>query len=262
MEKTKNESEIKIALLQTDIVWENRKANFSFISDAINKLEESVDLVVLPETFTSGFSMNVPEISDGGEETLSWMKQLSISKGISIAGSAIIKEKGLFYNRLYFTEKDGAVSCYDKRHLFRIEQEQDYFTPGSQRVIVRVGPFRILLQTCYDLRFPVFSRYKGDYDAILYVANWPASRQHIWETLLRSRAIENQAYVMGVNRVGVDGDGLAYAGGTCLIHPHGKDITVLDNTPGSLISAMNIDEVKKLRVNFPVYEDADQFRLD
>ncbi len=262
MKETRIGSQLKIALLQTDIVWENKKANFSFIGDAIDKLEEPVDLVVLPETFTTGFSMNVAKISDAGEETLSWMKQLSISKGISIAGSAIIQEKGLFYNRHYFTDKDGACSHYDKKHLFRIEQEQDYFTPGSQRIIVSLGAFRILLQTCYDLRFPVFSRYKGDYDAILYVANWPASRQHIWETLIKARAIENQAYVMAVNRSGVDGDGLAYAGGSCLIEPQGKVKAILDNAPGSLISTMNIDEVKKLREAFPVYEDADRFSLD
>ncbi len=253
---------INLVLFQTDIIWEDPSANYLNIEKYLDNIEEPVDLLALPETFTTGFSMNADKYAGSGNETISWMRDIARKKQCALSGTVTIREGDHFYNRHYFVNKEGGLFQYDKRHLFKIGGEQDLFHPGKERVVVHVGAFRILLQTCYDLRFPVFSRCRGDYDAILYAANWPGARQHVWETLLRARAIENQAYVIGINRSGgVDGEGVEYAGGSCLVNPLGIVTEQMDDAPGIRIIQLDINEVQTLREKFPVSEDADDFSI-
>lgn len=254
---------MKIALFQTEIIWEDPPSNFRDIEDYVTQLTEQVDLIVLPETFTTGFSMNVKKFADGTGETVQWMKNIAIRKNCAISGTVMIKEGNDYFNRHYVVSAEGVITQYDKRHLFRMSRERDHFKQGDRRVVVEVGGFRILLQTCYDLRFPVFSRYKGDYDAILYAANWPAIRQLVWETLLRARAIENQAYVIGINRSGgLDGEGLEHNGESCVVDPLGIVKEKMDATPGIRLVELNIDEVRSWREKFPASQDADPYTID
>lgn len=258
-----NTENMKLALFQTEIIWEDPIANFRAIENYIDQLEDGVDIIVLPETFTTGFSMNVKKFADESGETVTWMKKKALRKNCAISGTAMIKEGTDYFNRHYFVSAEGEIRHYDKRHLFRMSRERDFFKQGDQRVVIEVSGFRILLQTCYDLRFPVFSRYKGDYDAILYAANWPAVRQLVWTTLLRARAIENQAYVIGINRSGgVDGEGLEYSGESCMVDPLGKIKEKMDESPGIRVVELNIDEVRSWRKRFPASEDADSYIID
>jgi omega-amidase len=254
---------MKIALIQTEIIWEDQAANLLDIENYIALIKEPVDLMVLPETFTTGFSMNVQEYADDAGVTVDWMKKMALRKKCALSGTAMIKEGIDYFNRHYFVNGEGEITIYDKRHLFRMSRERDFFKQGDRRVVVELGGFRILLQTCYDLRFPVFSRYRGDYDAILYAANWPAIRQLVWETLLRARAIENQAFVIGINRSdGFDGEGLEYAGESCVIDPLGVVKEKMDGTPGIRLVELNIDDVRSWREKFPASEDADSYTID
>lgn len=257
-----NQNELRIALFQTDIIWEDIDANLGAIEEMVAGIDEPLDLILLPETFTTGFTMNIEKNVDADGRTVRWMQKIARSSACAISGTVIVKEGESCFNRHFLVQAGGEVTHYDKRHLFRIGGERDSFTPGNSRVIVKLGPFRILLQICYDLRFPVFSRYQGDYDAIIYAANWPCVRHHVWETLLKARAIENQAYVIGVNRSGFDGEGLAYAGGSCLINPLGILQKTMKEAPGIMVQSMNINKVTSLRENFPVSEGADRFLIE
>jgi omega-amidase len=252
---------ITLAIIQPHLHWEDPGANLSFFEKEITNLRETPDLVVLPETFTTGFTMNVEDHADRDGQTVAWMQQMAGKTGSTIAGSCIVKEQQKYYNRLYWVSPSGRVVHYDKRHLFRMGREQLHFSPGKQRVVVELNGFRILLQICYDLRFPVFTRNRGDYDAILYVANWPTARQPVWETLLTARAIENQAYVIAANRSGTDGEGMDNCGLSRVIDPKGNIKARLNEQPGVLISSLDLDELQAFRANFPAYEDADDFRL-
>jgi predicted amidohydrolase len=252
---------LSIAVIQANLFWEDIAANLHFFEQEIIRLPDSVDLVVLPETFTTGFTMNTTQFADDKNLTLNWMKELSARKGLAIAGSAIIKEKENYFNRLLFVDRGSLIDQYDKRHLFRMGREQEFFTRGERRVIVRLGKFRILLQICYDLRFPVFARNRGDYDAILYVANWPSKREYVWDKLLIARAIENQAFVIGANRCGTDGEGEGTCGNSCLIDPKGKIIARLKDQAGNLMSSIEISDLESFRQHFPVLKDADNFKI-
>ena len=225
------------------------------------KVPLNTDLIILPETFTTGFTMNVRENADGEGRTEAWMKKAARETGAVVTGSCIVRIGEQYYNRMLCVDPDGGVEYYDKRHLFRMGREQLYFTPGDRRVIVQIGTFRILLQICYDLRFPVFARNQGDYDAILYVANWPTARQPVWEALLTARAIENQAYVIAGNRCGDDGEGMGTCGLSRVIDPKGNIVAELDDQPGLLQAELDLDQLKRFRENFPVQEDADDFLL-
>ncbi|MEX0987556.1 MAG: amidohydrolase [Bacteroidales bacterium] len=252
---------ITVAIVQSALYWEDIDKNLSQFEDMMDKIPKSADLVVFPETFSTGFTMNVASIGDSSGKTLAWMHRMAEEHKKFIAGSCIIQENGNYHNRLFWATPEGEVEYYDKRHLFRVGREQEQFTSGDRRVITDLGPFRILLQICYDLRFPVFSRNRGDYDAILYVANWPAVRQHVWDTLLTARAMENQAYVIGVNRTGVDGEGVEHTGGSCVIAPTGIIKARLNHQPGLLVSSLDIQEIRAFRSKFPASEDADDFQL-
>lgn len=252
---------ITVAIIQPNLHWEDPDANFSLFEREILDLRDEPDLIVLPETFTTGFTMNVEEHADGDGKTVAWMREMAGNKGCIFAGSVIVKEKGKYYNRLLWVEPSGKVVHYDKRHLFRMGREQLHFSPGKQRVVVTLGAFRFLLQVCYDLRFPVFARNRGDYDAILYVANWPTARQPVWENLLTARAIENQAYVIAANRCGTDGEGMDNCGLSRVIDPKGNLKARLEDQPGVLVSSLDLEELQTFRKNFPAHEDADDFQL-
>lgn len=252
---------ISIAIIQPLLHWENIESNLTFFEDQFRSLDRGNDLVVLPETFSTGFTMNVERFADSNGEILQWMVSQSAKYNFSLTGSCIVNESGKYYNRLYWADPSGKHAFYDKRHLFRMGREQEHFTAGRDRVVVQLESFRILLQICYDLRFPVFARNRGDYDAILYVANWPSARKHVWETLLTARAIENQAFVIGANCTGTDGEGVDNCGISSVIDPKGQIRTRLDHQPGVLYTSLDIDEINDFRSAFPAWEDADPFSL-
>ncbi|MDO5617018.1 MAG: nitrilase-related carbon-nitrogen hydrolase, partial [Cruoricaptor ignavus] len=189
--------------LNLDIFWKDKKANFSKIEEEFGNTE--ADIFLLPEMFSTGFCMDADEIADRENETLSWMKRFAKQKNAAVCGSVSVEENQSFYNRMFFVKPDSSYDFYDKRHLFSFSGEDKIYTAGTQRKIVEYRGFRILLQVCYDLRFPVFARNTGDYDIALFIANWPEKRVEAWQHLLKARAIENQTYVFGLNRIGTDG---------------------------------------------------------
>ncbi|MFC6269093.1 nitrilase-related carbon-nitrogen hydrolase [Frigoriflavimonas asaccharolytica] len=241
--------------INLDIKWKSKSENFKIIEDAFSS-EES-DLFVLPEMFSTGFCMDAEEIADRTEESLSWMKSFAKQKGAAVCGSASVEEKGRFYNRMYFVEPSGNVVFYNKKHLFSYSGEHKIYTAGNERVIVNYKGFRILLQVCFDLRFPVFSRNNNDYDAVLFVANWTESRVVAWESLLKARAIENQAYVFGLNRIGKDGNNLNYIESSHCFFADGAEISIKNN---NLVEAeFNLEKLENYRNQFPFLDDRDEF---
>ena len=252
---------MKITLLQQDIVWANPAANRAK-ADAAIALFPGADLYVLPEMFSTGFCTQPREIAESApSETLAWMKQKSAEVNAAIAGSVAVEEGGRFYNRFYLVQPDGQVEWSDKKHLFTYGGEDKQFTAGHRRVIVTYLGVRILLLVCYDLRFPVWSRSHGDYDLILYVASWPTSRIEVWNTLLRARALENQCYVAGVNRVGKD-PYCDYIGGSTFIDPYGKTLALAEWEKEDCISAqIDLPKLEAFRRKFPVLDDADAFQM-
>ncbi|MBQ8737667.1 MAG: amidohydrolase [Bacteroidaceae bacterium] len=248
---------MKITILQRDISWANPAENRKRCSEAISK-NKGADLYVLPEMFSTGFCTQPEGIAENANsETLSWMKETAAETNAAIAGSVAVTENGKFYNRFYFVKPDGSVSQYDKKHLFTYGGEHLRFTAGNERVIVEFRGTRILLEICYDLRFPVWSRNRGDYDMILYVASWPTPRVEAWSALLIARAIENQCYVAGVNRVGTDPT-CEYCGGSVVIDPYGKTIASCEKNKECEASAeINMELLQAFRQKFPVLNDAD-----
>lgn len=253
---------LRIALIQPDLIWEDPRANLEMLDEMVTRVPLDTDLLLLPETFSTGFTMQselFAEQEDG--PSVGWMEKIARKLGTYIAGSLIIRDEGGIHNRLYWISPEGTRESYDKRHLFRMGREDRHFIAGTARKVFQLGDFSFLPQICYDLRFPVFSRNRGDYDVLFYVASWPASRQMVWETLLRARAIENQCYVVGVNRTGRDGEGVDHAGGSCMIDPMGRVVASLDQRPGVLKGILDYQEVKAFRENFPAWKDADRFDL-
>ena len=244
---------MKIAVLQHDIAWKDTGKNLQHLEDMMIG-EECADLYVLPEMFSTGFCTQPQEVAEDALEgqTLRWMKRMSIIANAAIAGSIAVKENGRFYNRLYFVRPDGKTYWYDKRHLFQYGGEDQWFTNGTQRVVAEFRGMRFLLQTCFDLRFPVWSRYQDDYDTILYVANWPLNRNLAWNTLLRARAIENQCFVAGANRVGHDPK-CEYVGESAIIHPYGHELAVCPFGQESIRTAeLDIEALRTFREKFPM----------
>jgi omega-amidase len=219
---------ITITLVQPDIVWENISANLENYASLFRQNSERTDLIILPEMFTTGFSMNAHYLAEKeGGMTMKWMEEWSREMDSVITGSIIMSENGLFFNRLIWMRPDGSYSLYDKRHLFSMGNEDMFYTRGNRKIITEVRGWKVCPLVCYDLRFPVWSknRYSDDhwdYDILIYIANWPASRNNIWTTLLAARAIENQAYIAGVNRVGVDGNDLTYSGNSMIVDFEGN----------------------------------------
>ena len=254
--------DLRVTLVQGNLHWEDPGDNRARLAMKLKDLRGTTDLVVLPEMFTTGFTMRSRELAEGMDgRTVQWMREQAAALDAALYGSAIINEGAHCYNRGLFVTPDGAVSCYDKRHLFRFAGETDHYTPGTERVVVAWRGWRILLQICFDLRFPVFARNRGDYDAILYVANWPEVRRYPWSQLLIARAIENQCHVIGVNRVGQDGNGHLYSGDSAAIDPRGA-VDVLP-AGGELVHTVRLDgaALAEFRARFPVALEADDFEL-
>ena len=254
--------DLRVTLVQSHLHWEDAAENRALFATKFKDLKGATDLVVLPEMFTTGFTMRSAELAEGMDgRTVQWMREQARAVDAALYGSVIIEDGGQRYNRGLFVTPDGKVTTYDKRHLFRFAKETDHFTPGEGRVIVEWRGWRILLQICFDLRFPVFARNRGDYDAVLYVANWPEVRRYPWSQLLIARAIENQCYVVGVNRVGQDGNGHLYSGDSAVIDPRGAVTAMEPSADGSLTSTLDRKSLEDFRCVFPVGMEADDFEI-
>lgn len=255
---------LNIAFVQPNLKWEDPTANRALFSEEIKKISEDVDLIILPEMFTTGFSMNAEKLAEETEaETLKWLKEKAKQKSCAITGSVIITENANYYNRLFFVFPDGTYKLYDKRHTFTLAKEDQTYTGGTKKLIVDYKGWKICPLICYDLRFPVWSRNTEDYDLLIYVANWPEKRVNAWDALLKARAIENMCYCVGVNRTGEDGDGYIYNGHSIAYDPLGKEITEL-NREDEFIAEFSIEKsrLKETRDKLKFLQDRDKFSLD
>ncbi len=246
-----------ISGLNFDIRWKDKQKNFDLLTPLIQ--QQKADLIVLPEMFSTGFCMDAEDIADENNEVLEWLKNRAHQTQMAICGSVSVKENNHFYNRMYFVKPDKTYEFYDKRHLFSYSGEDKIYTAGKERKVVEYKGWRFLLQVCYDLRFPVFSRNRNDYDVALYVANWPERRVNAWNHLLQSRAMENQAYVFGLNRIGTDGNKLHY---TKSSHGFFADGTHISEEKGNWVS-MDLDQEKllKFKKKFQFLNDRDDFEI-
>jgi omega-amidase len=253
---------LDISFIQCELAWEQPEDNRRQMGELIAGIPGPTDLIVLPEMFTTGFSMNaLANAEEAGGATEQWMRQLATQYNCAITGSIAVRADQGIYNRMLFATPLG-VQYYDKRHLFRMAGEDKRYLPGKERVIVQWRDWRILLQVCYDLRFPVFSRNREDYDLILYVANWPAARRNHWRQLLIARAIENLACVVGVNRIGADARGLSYSGDSLAIAADGTLLKDSLNESGAAQVTLDGAALLKYREEFPCQLDADRFQLE
>lgn len=257
---TKN---LKTALLQVDLAWEDIDANKNTFEKQIKTLSDDVDLIILPEMFTTGFSMNAEKLAEPPNgPSFKWMQKMASEKNAAVTGSLITSEKGLFYNRLYFVFPDGTSEKYDKKHTFTLAKENETYASGSERLIVTYKGWRICPLVCYDLRFPVWARNTEDYDLLLYVANWPAPRVHAWDVLLQARAIENMSYCIGLNRVGKDGKDLDYVGHSAVYDSLGKRVSKsTSETKFSEEVILEKDHLKETRSQLKFLQDRDKFTL-
>ena len=250
---------INIIGLQINLEWENPSENVRKIQSWIEPIE-GADLIVLPEMFSTGFSMNAKTFALENEIVLNWMKECSLKKGLALCGSLSIEENGNYFNRFYFIEGGEIKHSYDKRHLFSLAKEEDVYSAGSERLIFSFKGWRICPLICYDLRFPVWSRNREEYDLLLYVANWPERRILAWDTLLRARAIENMAIVVGINRVGLDGNGIEHCGHSVIIDAMGTTIAQIEPwKEGALEAELTKEGIEKARKKFGFLEDRDDF---
>jgi predicted amidohydrolase len=263
-------STLTIGLVQGDTRWHDAAANRGYYGDLVRSVGPRSDLVVLPETFLSGFTNDTlgnAETMDG--EGLRWMRELSAEVDAVVTGSLVVRHADRCVNRLVWMRPDGSHEHYDKRHLFRMAAEHERYAGGRERLVVELKGWRICPQVCYDLRFPVWlrNRYEAnaarfDYDLIVFVANWPAARRHAWRTLLRARAIENLAYCIGVNRVGTDGNGIAYAGDSAVLDFLGQPMVEAGAQEQTVTVTIDADSLAAHRTRFPAWMDADTFRFD
>jgi omega-amidase len=256
-----NKFRMKISLIQTSLAWEDAAAN----RDNFTKLVDGIaatDLIVLPEMFSTGFSMNPKAVAETTQgETVAWMVATAKAKNAAITGSLVIEEDGRYYNRLFFVYPDGEIKTYNKRHLFTYADEDKFYTPGTEKLIVDYKGFKICPLVCYDLRFPVFSRNAEGYDVLLYVANWPLVRTTAWDTLLRARAIENLSYTIGVNRTGEDGNGHAYIGHSQAVDALGNYLLEPVETEGVFTVALDKEALDATRKRFSFLNDRDEFKI-
>ena len=257
------QNELTLALIQTDLAWENPAKNRSIFTNKIKGIGDSVDLIVLPEMFSTGFTMNPKKVAETMQgETVKWMKDLAKERNIAIMGSLVISENNNYYNRLLFVHPDGLIDIYDKRHTFTLAGEHKVYKAGKQKLIVNYKGFKIRPLICYDLRFPVWSRITEDYDVLIYVANWPKQRISAWDALLRARAIENMSYCVGVNRVGYDLNDHEYTGHSAVYDVLGHEITnIPKGTPSVDIVKLNKAHIKKYREKLQFLNDQDDFNL-
>jgi len=254
---------MKATVIQTDLRWEDKEANLAHLSSMLEKVPGETDLVVLPEMFTTGFSMNPASLAEPMDgPSVNWMKARSSAGNYALCGTLIIESDGKYYNRLIFVTPAGEIVKYDKRHLHSISGEHTVYTAGNEQVICSYKEYNFNMQICYDLRFPVWSRNRGTSDVIIYSANWPAVRSYAWKSLLVARAIENQCYVLGVNRIGTGPDATSYSGDSVIIGPKGDILAYLDpDTEGVITAELSKESLEKYRADMPVWRDADKFSI-
>jgi len=265
--------DLRVTILQSNLHWENIEANLKMFAEKIFFIKEKTDLIVLPEMFSTGFSMNNKALAEKmNGRTFEWMKKMAKEKNCVVAGSVIIEERKKYYNRLIWMLPDGKFKTYDKRHLFRYANEQNFYTAGNKKLIVELNGWKICPMICYDLRFPVwirnrltpnpFPKGKGGYDVLLFVTNWPERRSHPWKTLLMARAMENQCYVFGVNRIGNDGNNIYHSGDSAAINFKGEIISKIKPHEESIETiVLSKHELDDWRKTFPAWMDADKFNL-
>jgi predicted amidohydrolase len=256
-------NKLNIALIQSDIIWESTSENLNNYNKKLSNIGDNVDLIILPEMFATGFTINVDKVKQSIDgEIVLWMKSVALKKEVAIIGSVIIEEDNKLYNRAFFFFPDGTYEYYDKKHLFTLAGEDKVFSYGNKRKIVEYKGWRIMPLVCYDLRFPVWSRNDLDYDLLIYIASWPEKRRYAWQTLLKARAIENMAYVAGVNRVGKDGNRFVYSGDSNVLNPLGESIS---NFPEyeEKINIIELDKgyLNKVRKSLAFLNDRDNFEL-
>jgi predicted amidohydrolase len=257
-------SDLTVSFVQASLQWHDPHTNRQDLGRHIDKISISTDLIVLPEMFTTGFSMNAKALAEPMHgPTLQWMQEVAAQRDAVVTGSIIVTEEGRYYNRLLWVRPDGTFSYYNKRHLFTMAKEHEVFTAGTERLIEEWRGWRICPLVCYDLRFPVWSRNEPEhpYDLLLYVANWPSTRRTAWITLLRARAIENLAYTMGVNCVGIDGNSLSYAGDSALLDMRGEYLVEVGNQETSITRSLRRADLEAFRERFPALKDGDAFDL-
>jgi len=255
--------DIRVCLLQPDIVWENPKENLRIYRNMLMAETRGCDLILLPEMFSTGFSMNAPQLAESpGAKTMIWMKKLAREKNAWVLGSIIICENNQYFNRLVCMSPDGKSTHYDKRHLFTLAAEEKTYTAGKEKIFISVCGWKILPLICYDLRFPVWSRNTDDYDLLIYLANWPKKRRYAWNTLLKARAIENQCYVAAVNRVGTDKHGIEHIGDSCIIDFMGEVLKKRSNEPGIIYAELSKENLQKARLKFTFLNDRDEILIN
>ena len=274
-------SSLNLTLIQTNLYWEDKEANLLLLEDKINSIKESTQVAVLPEMFSTGFSMKPEELAEYMDgKTMHWLRKMANDKKLIVTGSLIIEEKGKYYNRLIWMLPNGQYGQYDKRHLFAYADEDKHYTAGNQRLIASVNGWKINLMVCYDLRFPVWARQTSspygeetpsalggevgrglEYDVLIYVANWPERRSIAWKTLLVARAIENQCYVIGVNRVGKDGHDIYHSGDSMVVDPLGEILYHKADEEGVFTISLEKEHLEKVREKLPFWRDADRFLL-
>lgn len=254
---------LTVAYIQTNLVWENAQANRAHFQTLIESLEANTDLVVLPEMFTTGFSMQPRALAESVKgPTLQWMKQLAAQCNVTITGSVIIEDHGSYYNRLFWVSPSGDVKQYNKRHLFSLAGEEKLYEAGQEQLIVELKGFKIMPLICYDLRFPVWSRNTMNYDVLIYVANWPEKRNFFWKHLLIARAIENQSYVIGVNRVGVDGNNMPHSGDSVVLDALGAELSAAQSSKEQVgYAVLTKEHLTTVRNRFRFLDDQDTFSL-
>jgi predicted amidohydrolase len=253
---------MKVALIQSSLFWENPIANRNYFEEKINAITEKVDLIVLPEMFTTGFSMNPKNLAETMQgETISWLQSLAKAKNSAITGSLVIKENNNFYNRLVFVFPSGEIQFYDKRHLFTLAGEDKVYTSGEEKLIVDYLGWKIFPLVCYDLRFPVFARNVDDYDLLIYVANWPKPRINAWDILLKARSVENMCYTIGVNRIGFDASKFEHVGHSQAIDFLGNYILEPQETEDVFIVELNQEKLLETRKKLGFLNDRDAFEL-
>jgi omega-amidase len=255
-------SHLRVTLVQSELAWQDPAANRRNLAAHFRGLVGHTDLVVLPEMFSTGFSMDAETLAeDMHGPTVGWMREEAAALGCVVTGSLIVRDAGRCFNRLVWARPDGSLEHYDKRHLFRMAGEPQHYAAGERRLVVEVKGWRVCPMVCYDLRFPVWSRSRDDYDVLLYVANWPQRRAHAWTTLLKARAIENLCYVVGVNRVGRDGNGATYGGDSVALDFLGQPLSSEGGGDRVETAVLDLESLQAYRQSFPAQLDADRFEI-
>jgi omega-amidase len=253
---------MQVILIQAPLIWENPKSNRDYFEAKINSITESVDLIVLPEMFTSGFTMNPESVAEAMlGETMLWLQALAKARNFAITGSLVVKENGNFYNRLVFVFPSGEIQFYDKRHLFTLAGEDKVYTSGDQKIVIEYLGWKICPLICYDLRFPAFSRNSEDYDLLIYVASWPKIRTNAWDALLKARAIENMSYAIGVNRIGTDSNGYEYIGHSQAVDFLGNYVLEPEEFEGSFLVVLEKEKMLETRQKLGFLNDRDSFEI-